>query len=455
MSWPESFEEAQEAADLVSIQYEAATPTCSFLENLSEARKPASYLGEPIIVVDGDPEGALATAESRSDESYSTPMQNHHAMEMQSTLAEWRGEELFVEEPSRYVQGVKRNLAQSFGLPDDRVHVRSKFVGGAFGSKGAVRPHVSLAAMCAKQTGRPVKLLLSRRQVTFTSGHRPDTLQRVALGSSKDGRLAAIIHEGFSSCSQNDPFLEPFSRLTGQLYAAPNRALAQKIVHLNINQPTNMRGPGETSGIYALEAAMDELAHALSIDPLELRRLNEPVTEPMTGKTFSCRRLLDCIQKGAAAFGWEKQRQTPGSWREGNLLVGHGYASTTYPLKGSPCQARCRIRSDGTIIVESSTHDFGNGIATTARQVAAEVLGASYDAITFNYADSDLPPAMQTGGSTTTMWIGTAVKEACEQVLAELREMGATAVAGENGFRGCPETCRTRTGGSNRRSRPR
>ena len=422
----ESFEAAEAGADLVSIQYEAETPTCSFMDNLADAHKPASYLGEPVTVIDGDPEGALARAQRRSDQSYSTPLMNHHPMEMQSTLAEWRGDELFVEEPSRYVQGVKRNLAQVFGLPDDKVHVRSKFVGGAFGSKGAVRQHVALAAMCAKEARRPVKLLLTRRQVTFTSGHRPDTLQRVALGSSDDGRLGAIIHEGFSSCSETDPFMEPFSRLTGQLYEAPNRALAQKIVFLNVNQPTNMRGPGETTGIYALEAAMDELAHALSIDPLELRRLNEPATEPMSGKTFSCRRLLECIDKGATAFGWEKRRQTPRTWREGNHLVGHGYASTTYPLKGSPCQVRCRVQADGEIVVESSTHDFGNGISTSARQVAAAALGVRYGDVTFNYADSDLPPAMQTGGSTTTMWIGTATKEACEQILAQLRELGAT-----------------------------
>ncbi len=429
----ESFEAAVAGADLVAVQYDVETPNCTFLDNLADAHTPASYVGEPITVIDGDPEGALVRADRRSDRTYSTPLMNHHPMEMQSTFVEWREDELFVEEPSRYVQGVKRNLAQSFGLRDNKVHVRSKFVGGAFGSKGAVRHHVALAAMCARMIGRPVKLLLTRRQVTFTSGHRPDTLQRVALGADDDGRLTAIIHEGFSSCAATDPFIEPFSRLTGQLYAAPNRAMTQKMVFLNINQPTNMRGPGETTGMYALEAAMDELAHDLSLDPLEMRRLNEPATEPITGKAFSCRRLLDCIDRGAAAFGWEKRRQVPGTWRDGNWLIGHGFASTTYPLKGSPCQVRVRIRSDGAIVVESSTHDFGNGIATTARQIAAEALGVRYQDVTFDYADSDLPPAMQTGGSTTTMWIGTAIKDACEQALAQLRDMGASAV-GENGF---------------------
>ena len=419
----ETFEAAQTGADLVTVRYTEESPACSMRASLPNAIKPRSFAGKPIIVTLGDPEGALLQSTTKIDETYSTPIENHHAMEMQSTVVEWRGDELFVEETSRFVQGAKRNLAQSFGLSDDKVHVRAKFVGGAFGSKGAVRPHVALAAMCAKQTGRPIKLMLTRRQVTFTSGHRPDTLQRVALGAGSDGHLSAIIHEGFNSCSATDPFIEAFTSLTAGLYAAPNRALGQKIVFLNVNQPTNMRGPGETSGMYAQEAAMDELAHALSIDPLELRRLNEPDLEPGSGKAFSCRRLLTCIEQGAKAFGWQDRRQIPRTRRDGNWLIGHGYASTTYPLKGSPCQARCRVRSDGSILIESSTHDFGNGISTAARQIAADALGVGYDEVTFDYADSDLPPAMQTGGSTTTMWVGTAVKLACEDVLARLREL--------------------------------
>ncbi len=425
----ESFEAAQAAANLVAVRYEPQTALISLRRNLDRAWKPASFAGEPITVIEGDPEGALLRAPVKSDETYSTPIENHHAMEMQSTTAEWRGDELFVEETTRFVQGVKRHLAQSFGIADDKVHVRAKFVGGAFGSKGAVRPHVTLAAMCAKQTGRPIKLLLTRRQVTYTSGHRPETLQRVALGAERDGRLTTIIHQGFSSCSATDPFIEAFTKLTGELYAAPNRALSQKIVSLNETQPTNMRGPGETSGMYAQECAMDELAFKLGIDPIELRRINEPDKEPITGKPYSCRRLLQCIDTGATAFGWERRNQTPRSMREGHLLIGYGYATATYPMKGSPCQARCRILDDGRILVQSSTHDFGNGIATAARQIAADALGVSYDDITFEYADSDLPPVMQTGGSTTTMWVGTAIKKACEQAKSQLGESGDPSTA--------------------------
>ena len=421
----ETFEQAQAGADLVLVRYCTEAPAVSLRAELARAKTPQSFAGEPIIVVEGDPEGELARADVAHDETYFTAIENHHAMEMQSTLAEWRGGELFVEETTRFVQGVKRNLAQCFGISDDKVHVKAKFVGGAFGSKGAVRPHVALAAMCAKQTGRPIKFLLTRRQVTYTSGHRPDTLQRVALGANRDGRLQSIIHEGFSTCSATDPFIEHFTKLTGELYAAPNRALGQKIVFLNINQPTNMRGPGETSGMYAQECAMDEIAYKLGMDPLAFRKANEPDREPITGKEYSCRRLLECIDQGAQAFRWYERNQQPGSRQEGDLLIGCGFASTTYPMKGSPCQARCRIYIDGRVVIQSSTHDFGNGISTSARQIAADALGIAYDDIEFEYADSDLPPVMQTGGSTTTMWVGTAIKEACEKVKSELGASGS------------------------------
>ncbi len=427
----ESFEQAQAAADLVAVTYAVERPLIGLRPNLDKAVTPASFAGEPITVIDGDPEGTLARADVKIDETYSTPIENHHAMEMQSTTARWRGDELFVEETTRFVQGVKRNLAQSFGIPDAKVHVRAKFVGGAFGSKGAVRPHVTLAAMCAQQTGRPVKLLLTRRQVTYTSGHRPETLQRFAIGARQDGGIEAIIHEGFSSCSATDPFIEAFTTLTHGMYAAPHRGMAQQIVYLNEPQPTNMRGPGETSGMYAQECAMDELAFKLDMDPLELRRINEPDREPMTGRAFSCRRLLQSIDTGAEAFGWSRRRQAPRSTREGNWLIGVGYATATYPMKGSPCQARCRIGADGSILVQSSTHDFGNGISTSARQIAADALGVRYEDITFEYADSDLPPVMQTGGSTTTMWVGAAIKEACEQAKAQLGDTGDTSTAAD------------------------
>ncbi len=416
----ETYEQARYAAALVKIEYAEESPTVDFLKNIKNAIAPESRWGEPPTEISGDPENALARAAFKVDEIYLTPLENHQAMEMQSTSAEWRGNELVVYETTRFVQGVKRMLAQSFDLAEEKVRVRAEFVGGAFGSKGMIRPHVALAAMCAKQVNRPVKLALSRRQMTETSGHRPETRQRVALGAGKDGKLTAIIHEGESSCSATDPFVEPFTNQTHGLYAAPHRKLAQRIVYLNAVQPAPMRAPGEASGMFALESAMDELAFKLKIDPLELRRINEPTKEPVTNKEFSCRRLIQCIDKGAEAFGWSKRNVQPGARREGNNLIGYGFAASVYPLKGNPTEARCRIYADGRVVVQSSTHDFGNGISTSARQIAADALGVGYEKIKFEYADSSLPPAPMTGGSTATMWVGTAIKKACEQAKAQV-----------------------------------
>ncbi|MBD2772743.1 xanthine dehydrogenase family protein molybdopterin-binding subunit [Iningainema tapete] len=416
----ETYEQARYAAALVKIEYIEDPPAVDFLKNIKNAVVPESLWGEPPTTIEGDPENALKTAAIKIDEIYHTPLENHHAMEMQSTSAEWRGDELVVYDTTRFVQGVKRMLAQSFDLVEEKVRVRAEFVGGAFGSKGMVRPHVALVAMCAKQVNRPVKLVLTRRQMTETSGHRPETRQRVALGAGKDGKLTAIIHEGESSCSATDPFVEPFTIQTHGLYAAPHRKLAQRIVYLNVAQPAPMRAPGEASGMFALESAMDELAFKLKIDPLELRRINEPAKEPVTNKEFSCRRLIQCIDKGAEAFGWSKRNVQAEARREGNNLIGYGFAASVYPLKGNPTEASCRIYADGRVVVQSSTHDFGNGISTSARQIAADALGVGYEKIKFEYADSSLPPAPMTGGSTATMWVGTAIKKACEQAKAQV-----------------------------------
>lgn len=416
----ETFEQANAAATLIKIEYVEETPALDFLKNLKNAKAPESRWGEPPEAMHGDPEKFLAQSSVKIDESYITPLENHNAMEPHATFAEWRGEKLVVYDATRFVQGVKRMFAQSFGIEPEKIRILAPFVGGAFGSKGPIRPHVALAAMCAKKVNRPVKLVLTRRQMTETTGHRPVTRQRVALGADKNGKLTTIIHEGESSCSATDGFVEPFTNQTHGLYAAAHRKLSQKIVYLNAQQPSPMRAPGEASGMFALESAMDELAFKLKIDPLELRRINEPSKEPVTGKEFSCRRLLQCIEKGAQAFGWTKYNPKPGAMREENKSIGYGFAASVYPLKGNPTEARCRIYADGRIVVQSSTHDFGNGISTAARQIAADALGVDYAKINFEYGDSDLPPAPMTGGSTATMWVGTAVKKACEQARAQI-----------------------------------
>ncbi len=420
----ETFEQAENAAALLKIEYTEETPTLDLMKNLTEAAQPAQKEGDPIDKADGDAETALKNSDVKIDEIYRTPLENHNAIEPHATLTEFRGDgSLVVHDTTRYVQGVKKMFAESFDLAPEKIRILASFVGGAFGSKGPIRPHVALAAMCAMRVKRPVKLVLTRRQMTETTGHRADTRQRVALGADGNGKLRAIIHEGASTCSATDEFVEPFTKQTYGLYAAPTRKVAQKILKINAAQPSPMRAPGEASGMFALESAMDELAYKLKIDPLELRKINEPAVEPVSGKQFSCRRLIQCIEKGANDFGWNKRKNEPRSTREGNLLIGYGFASAVYPLKGNETHARCRILKDGNVVVQSSTHDFGNGISTTARQIAADALQTDYERITFEYADSNLPFAPMTGGSTATMWVGTAVQKACEQAKAKVLEL--------------------------------
>ena len=419
----ETFEQAEHAANLIKVEYAEEIPILNLEKNLDKLEQPEQKKDDPTDKTDGDAENALKNSAVKIDEIYRTPLENHNAMEPHATLAEFRGDELIVHDTTRYVQGVKKMFAESFDLSKDKIRILAQFVGGAFGSKGPIRPHVALAAMCAMKVSRPVKLVLTRRQMTETTGHRADTRQRVALGAEKSGKLVSIIHEGASTCSATDEFVEPFTKQTFGLYAAPNRKIAQKILKINAAQPGPMRAPGEASGMFALESAMDELAHKLKIDPLEFRKINEPAKEPVSNKEFSCRRLIQCIEKGATAFGWNKRKSEPRSIREGNLLIGYGFASAVYPLKGNETHAKCIIHSDGRIVVQSSTHDFGNGIATTARQIAADALQTDYEKISFEYADSNLPIAPMTGGSTATMWVGTAVKKACEAARAKVLDL--------------------------------
>lgn len=418
-----TLEQARFAASLIKAKYQEQNPLLNFDKEFTRAETPETVWGSEPLQTDGNPDRALIEAEVKIDETYTTPFEHHSAMELHAATAVWANGELIVYDSSRYIQGERRMLAEIFGIPLEKVRVIAKFIGGAFGEKGAVRQHVPLAAMCAITVKRPVKLELTRRQTTETTGHRPFTSQRIALGADKNGKLSAIIHEGSSTCAAVNFYVEPFTLQTFHLYAAANRRINQKIVRLNAAQPTTMRAPGEVPGMFALESAMDELADKLKIDPIELRRLNEPELEPVSGKQFSNRRLISCLERGAQAFGWERRKQTPRSNREGRLLIGYGVAAAVYPLKGNPTSARCRIFPDGNVVIQSSTHDFGNGVATVMRQIASDALGIPYQRIVFEYGDTALPPAPIGGGSTITMWVGMAVKTACEQAKAQIVEL--------------------------------
>src|SRR5262249_51682441 len=278
-----------------------------------------------------------------------------------------------------------------FGIPEENVRVICPYVGGAFGS--GLRPwsHPIVAAMAARVVGRPVKLVLTRRQMFTSHGHRPSTVQRVALGADRGGQLTAIVHEGTAQTSLYEDYTENLLGATRMLYACPNCVTKYRLVRGNIQTPTFMRGPGEASGVHALECALDELAYKLKIDPLDLRIRNHADTDPESGLPWSSKSLLECYRRGAEAFGWSRRTLEPRSMRDGRYLVGMGMATGTYPMLRFPATARATIFRDGTAIVQSAASDIGPGTWTTMKIIGAEALGLDLDQVRSELGDSTLP----------------------------------------------------------------
>jgi len=413
----ETIEQARHAASLLKIHYEQQTPAVRIDAPEASAVVPEAALkGSGRIQADrarGDANSAFAAAPVRIDAHYGIARENHNPMEPHATIAAWNGDRLTLWSKSQFVVAEAAEIAAIFGLPEDRVLVISPYVGGAFGTSLRTWPHVTLAALAARHVERPVKLVLTRRQMFHTTGHRPRSHQRIALGAAPDGRLTAVIHEGMGETSRHEQFVEALTSISTFLYSCPNVRTRYRLVPLDTGTPTFMRGPGEASGIFALESAMDELAVTLGIDPIELRRRNEPSIDEDKNLPFSSRSLRECYALGASRFGWERRDPRPRSMRDGRLLIGWGMASASYPANQSPASARVRLLADGTAEVEAAASDMGPGTYTSMTQVAADALGISTTRVRFRLGQSDFPPAPPHGGSMTMASVGSAVQAAC------------------------------------------
>jgi xanthine dehydrogenase YagR molybdenum-binding subunit len=347
-------------------------------------------------------------------------------MELSATTARWDGDKLTLYNATQFVYGSRSVVATWLGIPDENVHVIDPYVGGGFGCKGSSWPHEVLAAIAAKMVRRPVKLMLSRRQMFGGVGYRSRTIQRVALGADRDGKLGAIIHECISQTSPwKDEFVETATKLTRMLYACPNVRTNQKLVPVNANTATQMRAPGHATGTFALEVAMDELAIASGVDPIELRLRNYAEKDQEQNLPFSSKALKECYRQGADRFGWNNRNPKPGSMRVGGMLVGYGMATATYPTNQQESTAKIEIKPDGSAVVKTAAHDLGTGAYTILAQIAAATLGISIDRIEVKLGDSDLPMAPVAGGSQTSASVGSAVKVTSEKALASLKERAA------------------------------
>jgi xanthine dehydrogenase YagR molybdenum-binding subunit len=428
----ESYETARQAERLIRIDYETEPH-----DTLLRADHPDLYTPEkvnpsfPANTESGDFDAAYASAEVTVDVTYTTPAEHNNPMEPHATIAAWEGDSITLYDSNQGASTVSETVAKAFGLRPDAVRVISPHVGGGFGSKGTPRPHVILAVMAAKAVGRPVKLAVTRQQMFDVTGYRTPTIQRMRIGASRDGQIQAIAHDVSEQSSRIREFAEQTAVPTRMMYAAENRRTSHRLVRLDLPTPSWMRAPGEAPGMYALESAMDELAQACGIDPIELRIRNEPEIDPETGHRFSSRNLVACLREGAERFGWAERDARPGTRRRGEWLIGTGVASATYPARRQKSSARARLDDDGRYTVEIAAADIGTGARTALTQVAAETLDVGLEQVTVRLGDSSLPPAQLAGGSMGLSSWSSAVVKACRHLRARLAAGDAPPVAVE------------------------
>lgn len=421
----DTFEHARDAAQRLRVRYNAQRAQLDFSEAKKSLRRPESQPERPADTGRGNVARSLAGAATRFDATYTTPMENHNPIEPHATIAHWHGDSLVLYDSTQNVSGVQRTAASSFGIAPDKVRVICPFVGGGFGSKGSVWSHVVLAAMAAKMAARPVKLVLERTQMYGPVGARPLTEQHLVLGASQAGKLAAVRHDTISSTAFLDDFAEPCSAVTRVLYASDSLQTSQRLATLNVGVPTYMRAPGEASGSFALESALDELAYRLDMDPVALRLANYAEKDPEKDLPWSSKSLRECYRGAAERFGWSRRDPRPGSMKSGRSLVGWGMATATYPANRKNAKAKAILMADGTVVVRSGSHDLGTGTYTVMTQIAADALGMPVEMVRFQLGDTMLPEAPVSGGSQTVASVGPAVHQAARALREKLIGMAA------------------------------
>ncbi|MEU8300068.1 xanthine dehydrogenase family protein molybdopterin-binding subunit [Micromonospora sp. NPDC048909] len=418
----ENIEAAREGARLVRIDYDTEAHS-----TVLTADHPGLYRPEkvnpsyPTDTSEGDFDARYAAAEVRVDATYRTPAYHNNPMEPHATTAQWRDGQLLVHDSNQGSTAVQAALAELFEIPRESVRVISEHVGGGFGSKGYAKAAVVLTALAARHVGRPVRLALTRQQLFGPVGYRTPTIQRVRLGADADGRIAAVCHDAISQTSTLTEFAEQTAVYTRSMYAGPHRRTTHRLVRLDVPTPFWMRAPGECPGAYALESAMDELATACGVDPVELRIRNDPAVDPDEGHPFSSRNLVACLTEGARRFGWADRDPRPGVRRDGRWLIGTGVAASSYPARARAASATATARPDGSYLVRINAVDIGTGARTALWQIAADALGVPPERVRILIGDSDLPPAGGAGGSMGTSSWSWAVVRACEGLRDQLR----------------------------------
>jgi xanthine dehydrogenase YagR molybdenum-binding subunit len=413
----DTFEAAREGAYKVRVDYAEDQPTASFDDPGAQVEASSTMAGDNPSI--GDARAAFEGAAVKVDQKYATPIQHHNAIELFSTTVAWEGDHLTVYDPSQFMAGTRAATATSLGMAPEHVRAVSRYVGGAFGSKGP-HPRTPWVAIAARIVGRPVRFVVTREQGFTTSTYRAETRHHVKLGASRDGNLVSLSHEGFEVTSRPSKYKVGGTDATSRMYACPNIRTAVNIVHADRNTPGYMRAPPETPYMFALESAMDELAHEIGLDPIELRRRNDTQTDPVTGLPFSSRSLMACYDAAAQAFGWNRRAAKPKSMQQGEWLVGFGCATACYPSNSGPAAARVAMTPDGKVNVQLAGHEIGTGAYTVVALTAARVLGVKLDDVSVEMGDSSFPPVVIAGGSSNAASTANVVANACEKIRAQM-----------------------------------
>jgi xanthine dehydrogenase YagR molybdenum-binding subunit len=422
----DSPENATFAASLIDLEYQRLPPLLHFEDVLASEAAPdekggqirhGSYLPDHFVKLEeeklqdsrGDrdePDGVRISAR------YSTPDNSHYPIELSSTIASWDGDFLTIHDATRWITGERRALAGYLGIPEEKIHILSPLVGGAFGSKSFLWMHVVLTAVASREVNRPVKLVLTRAQMFYSTGHRPRTQQDISLIANAEGLIQSSTHHTLTETSTVGHFCEPTGLSTRFLYHSPRMVVSHRVARINSPTPCFMRGPGEAPGLFALEVAMDELAYKTSLDPVDLRRRNHVDFDQASGKPWSSKHLLECYDQAASRFGWDRRSSEPRSMQRNGVQLGWGMATATYPGRRMP--AGCRVVTDvrGKIQFSSATHEVGTGVRTVMTQVAAENAGLAIEDVAFYSGDSYFPDAPYSGASQTTATVGSAVYKA-------------------------------------------
>jgi xanthine dehydrogenase YagR molybdenum-binding subunit len=413
----ETYEQARHAARLVKASYKPDQHVTDTEAVRGQAKiHPEAAPPGPR----GNPEAAMRTAPVRIEAEYRIPIEHHNPMEPHGAIAFWQADKLTIFDKTQEPYNVRTHLASTFGVPEDNVTVVSPFAGGAFGSSLRPNYYPALTAMAARELRRPVKVVYTRTQMYSGHGYRPYTIQKVALGAERSGKLSAMTHEVVHNTSSFEDFSDDTTALTRSVYACANYYGPLKVVPTDLSTPTWMRAPGAVSGMFALESAMDELAYAIKMDPLELRLVNYADVDPATGKPWSSKALRECYRLGAEKFGWKDRKFEPRSMRDGRLLVGWGMATGVWGANQMPAAAKITLGRNGTAHVTSATTDIGPGTYTVMTMIAAEYLGLKPAQVKFELGDTRFPRAPSQGGSWTTASVGSAVQGAALAIAARL-----------------------------------